>query len=101
MRGSESSYIPGDKRKGDDATFTHHQANPHFVSWEVGEKYSLQRILGKGSYGQVAFAIDRFVSSTAVSFDCSEFLYFMKMHSGALHLEKRNLIGRCVVFLIT
>ena len=29
-----------------------------FASWLVGERYSLTRILGKGSYGEVAEAID-------------------------------------------
>lgn len=65
MREDSTSYIPGEKRKGDSVAFTHHQVNPQFISWDVGEKYSVQRILGKGSYGQVALAIDRFVNLTS------------------------------------
>ena len=64
MQRDSSSYIPGEKRKGDSVSFTNHQANPQFISWDIGEKYSVQRILGKGSYGQVALAIDRFVDVT-------------------------------------
>ena len=55
----ESPYIPGEKRKVD-STLANYQVNPQFASWEVGKKYSVQRILGKGSYGQVALAIDRY-----------------------------------------
>ena len=54
----ESPYIPGEKRKVDSA-LANYQVNPQFASWEVGKKYLVQRILGKGSYGQVALAIDR------------------------------------------
>lgn len=55
----DSPYIPGEKRKGDSLAIAHYQVNPQFASWEVGQKYSVQKILGKGSYGQVALAIDR------------------------------------------
>jgi hypothetical protein len=29
--------------------------------WEVGSRYSMVKLLGKGSYGKVAEAIDRYV----------------------------------------
>jgi hypothetical protein len=32
--------------------------NPNFDSWEVGSRYHLTEILGKGSYGHVAKALD-------------------------------------------
>lgn len=49
----------GEKRKGDAVLFNELQVNPQFTSWEVGDRYYVERILGKGSYGQVALAIDR------------------------------------------
>ena len=55
-----SPYIPGEKRKGDSLNGDSYQINAQFSSWEVGTKYTVQRVLGKGSYGQVALAIDRF-----------------------------------------
>jgi serine/threonine protein kinase len=34
-------------------------SNPQFITWEVGENYTVERVLGKGSYGQVALALDK------------------------------------------
>lgn len=33
--------------------------NPQFTTWEVGDKYQIDRVLGVGSYGQVALALDK------------------------------------------
>ena len=43
-----------------------HQSSSLFKDWECGERYYLERILGKGSYGQVALAMDRFVTLTLI-----------------------------------
>lgn len=59
-----SPYIPGEKRKGDSLNGDSHQTSAQFSSWEVGTKYTVQRVLGKGSYGQVALAIDRSYSAS-------------------------------------
>ena len=51
--------------RGTDATATPKASRPSvplpedFSKWSVGERYELVRILGRGSYGEVAQAIDR------------------------------------------
>lgn len=35
-----------------------------FVDWKVGERYKISKILGKGSYGQVAQAVDIVTGNT-------------------------------------
>ena len=35
------------------------QQNPTFSYWEVGNRYYIEKVLGKGSYGQVSLAHDR------------------------------------------
>jgi serine/threonine protein kinase len=39
-------------------------SNPQFASWEVGARYDIEKLLGKGSYGAVALATDRFHAET-------------------------------------
>lgn len=45
----------------------HHQPTGIFATWETGARYELLEILGKGSYGQVAKARDRFVLTLFIS----------------------------------
>jgi mitogen-activated protein kinase 1/3 len=35
-----------------------------FADWKVGERYKISKILGKGSYGQVAQAVDAVTGNT-------------------------------------
>jgi hypothetical protein len=34
-------------------------AKSRFENWKTGENYQLEKILGKGSYGEVAQGLDR------------------------------------------
>eukprot|EP00596_Hydrurales_sp_CCMP1899_P000447 CAMPEP_0119040786 /NCGR_PEP_ID=MMETSP1177-20130426/10814_1 /TAXON_ID=2985 /ORGANISM="Ochromonas sp, Strain CCMP1899" /LENGTH=557 /DNA_ID=CAMNT_0007006171 /DNA_START=93 /DNA_END=1763 /DNA_ORIENTATION=+ len=50
--------MPGDKRKAELGMAVKGKSKPQFASWEVGDNYCIERILGKGSYGQVALALN-------------------------------------------
>ena len=45
------------------ATEVQAHSNPQFVSWDVGARYDIEKLLGKGSYGAVCLATDRLQDS--------------------------------------
>jgi hypothetical protein len=60
------------------------QSSSQFKDWECGERYLLERILGKGSYGQVAQAIDRLVGEKYVERSCIIENNLVKIHFSKL-----------------
>ncbi|GKY92013.1 hypothetical protein MPSEU_000172900 [Mayamaea pseudoterrestris] len=49
------------------ATPSSHLAHDEFSDWNVGDRYELVRMLGRGSYGEVAQALDKQASNRAVA----------------------------------
>jgi hypothetical protein len=43
--------------------------------WEIGPRYQANEVVGKGSYGQVIKALDRFVLVSFFTFHSSIYLY--------------------------